>query len=206
VLADTDLVDPKTVGASSLRRLTSTHHPTRHDLDDVVTIVREHSYDKLVILGYRSGIERAEADARSLLTLLVLQRAESSNGTRRRIVTELLDSRNVELARATGADDFVVSDELASLMLAQLSERAELEPVFADLFDSDGSALALHPVSSYTSSPTTFAAVVAAARAQGQVAIGYRDGTGKVRLNLAKSEAVAAGVDDFVVVIAPVGE
>jgi hypothetical protein len=112
----------------------------------------------------------------------------------------------VELARATGADDFVVSDELASLMLAQLSERSELEPVFADLFDSDGSALALHPVSSYTSSPTTFAAVVAAARSQGQVAIGYRNGTGEVRLNVAKSETVAAGVDDFVVVIAPVAE
>ena len=45
-------------------------------------------------------------------------------------MTELLDSSDVELARATGADDFVVSDALSSYVLAQLSENPELDDVF----------------------------------------------------------------------------
>ena len=81
----------------------------------------------------------------------------------------------MELARATGADDFVVSDELSSLMLAQLTERADLEPVFADLFDVAGSAIALRPASSYVDpTPTPYGKVVAAARARDEIAIGYR--------------------------------
>ena len=71
------------------------------------------------------------------------------DGHRCRIVTELLDSGDVELARATGADDFVVSDALSSYMLAQLSENPELDAVFTDLFDAEGSALGLKPVDRY---------------------------------------------------------
>jgi hypothetical protein len=174
--------------------------------------VRARKYDKVIVLGYRTGLSPAEADARSLLTLLILQQALVANesGHRPRIVTELLDARDVELARATGADDFVVSDELSSLMLAQLAERADLEEVFADLFDVEGSAIALQPASWYVSSgPMPYRRVVAAARARGETAIGYRmehgaDGLPAVVLNPPKNDPVTLGDGDQVVVIAPV--
>ena len=153
-----------------------------------------------------------EADARSLLSLLILQQAlvASSSGQRPRIVTELLDARDVDLARATGADDFVVSDELSSLMLAQLAERPDLEDVFADLFDVEGSAIALQPATWYvTSGQVPFRRVVAAARARGESAIGYRiergpGGLPVVVLNPHKRDPVTLGGGDQVVVIAPV--
>jgi hypothetical protein len=125
-------------------------------------------------------------------------------------VTELLDARDIDLARATGADDFVVSDELSSLMLAQLAERADLEAVFADLFDVEGSAISLQPASWYVASGRVlYRRVVAAARARGETSIGYRvehgaDGLPAVVLNPSKSSPVSLGDGDQVVVIAPV--
>jgi hypothetical protein len=104
----------------------------------------------------------------------------------------------------------VVSDELSSLMLAQLAERPDLEDVFADLFDVEGSAIALQPATWYvTSGQVPFRRVVAAARARGESAIGYRSEHGPgglpvVVLNPHKRDLVTLGGGDQVVVIAPV--
>jgi ion channel POLLUX/CASTOR len=212
VLVDPDHVDAHELVDLDLGRLRMTYQTTGGDLDEMSSWVRARRYDKVIVLGYRTGLSPAEADARSLLTLLILQQALVANesGHRPRIVTELLDARDVELARATGADDFVVSDELSSLMLAQLAERADLEEVFADLFDVEGSAIALQPASWYVSSgQVPYRRVVAAARARGETAIGYRmehgaDGLPAVVLNPPKNDSVTLGDGDQVVVIAPV--
>jgi ion channel POLLUX/CASTOR len=212
VLVDPDLVDPGELVELDLDRLHPTFHTSSGNLDELSGHVRRQPYDKVIILGYRSGITPAEADARGLLTLLILQQAlvADASGRRPRIVTELLDARDVDLARATGADDFVVSDELSSLMLAQLAERSDLEAVFTDLFDVSGSAIALQPAWWYVKpEPVPFRRVAAAARARGETAIGYRtvrgpDGFPSVVLNPAKTDAVSLNADDQVVVIAPV--
>ena len=88
-------------------------------------------YDKVIVLGYRRGLTPPEADAFAALASILQQALVGVVGKRPRIVTELLDG-DVDLARATGADDFVVSDELSSLDAAQLAERSDLEGVFAD--------------------------------------------------------------------------
>jgi voltage-gated potassium channel Kch len=212
VLVDPDHVEPGALVDLDLERLRVTHRSTGGNLDELGSSVRAQQYDKVIVLGYRRGLTPPEADARSLLSLLILQQAlvASSSGKRPRIVTELLDARDVDLARATGADDFVVSDELSSLMLAQLAERADLEGVFADLFDVEGSAIALQPASWYvTSGQVPFRRVVAAARARGESAIGYRiehgpGGLPVVVLNPHKTDPVTLGSGDQVVVIAPV--
>ena len=61
----------------------------------------------------------------------------------------MLDVRNRELAEVTQADDFIVSDKLISLMLAQVSENKDLNAVFDDLFDPDGSEIYLKPAADY---------------------------------------------------------
>jgi len=212
VLVDQDHVDPDELADLDLGRLRVTYQSTGGNLDELGSSVRAQQYDKVIVLGYRRGLTPPEADARSLLSLLILRQAlvASSSGRRPRIVTELLDARDVDLARATGADDFVVSDELSSLMLAQLAERADLEHVFADLFDVEGSAIALLPASWYVASGQgSYRRVVSAARARGETAIGYRiergpDGLPAVVLNPSKREPVTLGDGDHVVVIAPV--
>jgi hypothetical protein len=212
VIVDPDIVGPDELRDLGVARLEIRYEAEHGDLDQLTQTVSGRSFDHVIILGYRSGMSAAEADARTLLTLLLLRRAleAGSDGHRSRVVTELLDSSDVELARATGADDFVVSDALSSYVLAQLSENPELDDVFTDLFDAEGSALGLKPVARYVGVDETmpFGRVVAAARERGEVAIGYRviehagrDAT--VVVNPPKVAMVTFGADDRIVVIGP---
>ena len=172
-------------------------------------------FDQVIILCYRTG-DVAESDARTLLTLLQIRQAtedESHPNYGVRLVTELLDVRDVELARIANPDDFVVSEQLTSLMLAQLSENAELRGVFKDLFDAAGVELVLVPASRYVpvGDEQVFADVVAAARRRGHVCIGYRRVGGEteegelgggVVVNPPKSRQLVFTEDDQILVLA----
>ena len=163
-------------------------------------------FDQAIVLGYRDPVPVSEADARTMLTLLTLDKAFRGAARRPRVVAEMLDRANVAVAQTTGVEDFIVSDELSSLMIAQLSERLELHKVFDELFDADGCFVALHPAPLYATpgSSTSFAEIVAAASQRGQTAFGWRvDATGEVVVNPAKSAAVAFAEADQVLVLGP---
>ena len=147
-------------------------------------------FDQIIILCYSDQLDVQEADARTLITLLHLRDIADKGGHDFRIVSEMLDVRNRELAEVTQADDFIVSNKLTSLMLSQISENKELSAVFADLFDPEGSEIYLKPAGNYveTGRPVTFYTVAEAARRRGEVAIGYR------RLSLAKDASQSYGV------------
>ena len=207
-LVDDDLVDPEGVVALGTTSLGVTFTPTRGDPELVTRTATTRSFDHIILLGYRSGVTPAEADARTLLTLLQLHRSlDRSDGTPR-IVAELLDSRDVELGRVTAADDLIVSDVLSSLAMAQLSERPELDAVFTDLFDIEGSSITLRPATAYIRDGRhPFASYVAAARTHGEIALGYRlesggglGGSGVV-LNPPKMTPVELGSDGQLVVL-----
>jgi hypothetical protein len=167
----------------------------------LVDIVSGRDYDEAIVLGYRHKLTPAQADTRSMLTLLALHKAWASREARPRIVAEMLDRSNVAVAQTTGADDFIVSDELSSLMIAQWSERLELQDVFAELFDSDGNFISLRPAGLYAgATPTTYAHVVAIAAERGESALGYRIDEDVV-LNPSKSACLTFGADDQVLVL-----
>jgi voltage-gated potassium channel Kch len=170
-------------------------------------------FDHAIILSYREGLTPSEADARTLLSLLQLGHVLQVNpGLREKltVVSELLDARDVELAKAVQADDFIVSERLTSLMIAQLAENLELDAVFGDLFDHEGAEIRLRPARTYVTSgePSTFAAAVGAAQARGEVAIGYRHVNGNasvagsgIALNPRKSDPVTFGERDELIVL-----
>ena len=91
-------------------------------------------YQHVILLCY-AGLDPQAADARTLITLLHLREIGERSGHAFSIVSEMLDIRNRNLAEVTRADDFIDSDKLVSLMLAQISENKALGPVFADIFD-----------------------------------------------------------------------
>ena len=162
-------------------------------------------FDQAIVLGYRDPVPIGEADARTMLTLLTLDKAFADLDTRPRVVAEMLDRANVAVAQTTGVEDFIVSDELSSLMIAQLSERLELHKVFDELFDSEGCFVALHPAAMYApAEPVPFAAIVAAATERGETAFGWRlDATGEVVVNPPKSAEVSLVGADQVLVLGP---
>jgi hypothetical protein len=157
-----------------------------------------------VVIGYRVGLTPDEADSRTLLALLTLRKIWPADSTPPvRILAQVLDQRNVELATATGVDDFIVSDALASLMLAQLSERAELQAVFDDLFDPNGAVIELRPAPQFVADDDlTYAQLVAAGITREVSVIGWRiQATGEVTLNPVKDRPVRLGHDDQVLVV-----
>jgi hypothetical protein len=89
----------------------------------------------------------------------------------------MLDSRNRTLAEVTKADDFIVSDNLISLFLAQLFLRTRTWPASSPtILSSEGSEIYLKPITNYIrpGTPVTFHTVIESARRQGQIPIGYR--------------------------------
>jgi hypothetical protein len=193
------------VGATNLG---VTFTPTGGDPEIVTRTATTRSFDHIILLGYRSSVTPAEADARTLLTLLQLHRCLDRTDGRPRIVAELLDSRDVELGRVTAADDLIVSDVLSSLAMAQLSERPELDAVFRDLFDIEGSSITLKPATAYLGNGRhAFASYVAAASARDEIVLGYRLASGGglagsgVVLNPPKSAPVDLGADGQRVVL-----
>ncbi len=165
----------------------------------------DRTYDQVIVLGYRGAVGEGEADARTMLTLLILGQVFGTGPGSPRVVAEVLDRGNVAVAQTTGVDDFIVSDELSSLMMAQLSERIELHRVFDELFDAEGAFVSLHPAALYgPDGELSFAEVVAAAIARGETALGWRiDATGEVVLNPAKSRTVELGPRDQVLILGP---
>ncbi len=206
------MLDPDLVDVSAIRGELATRN-VGLEISELVggpELVAAHaarrSFHEVIVLGYRGVLSDDEADARTLLTLLAFNQVRQSPDVGPvRIVAEMLDQRNAPLAEATGVDDFVVSDELTSLMLAQLSERRELSQVFLDLFDRDGCSIELRPAPVYGAQrATTFADVVATASSCGASAIGYRlSGNGKVVINPAKSAPLSLTREDEILVIAP---
>ena len=167
------------------------------------------NYDHVIVLSY-AGLDIQEADAKTLVTLLHLRDIAERDETPFSIVSEMLDLRNRELAEVTHVDDFIVSDHLVSLMMAQLSEDAALYGVFADLFDPEGSEIYLKPAGDYvqTGRPVNFYTVVEAARRRGEIAIGYRiahraeEASNGVYTNPKKSDQLTFTPEDRIIVVA----
>jgi voltage-gated potassium channel Kch len=133
------------------------------------------AYSNVIVLS-DDRLDPLTADSRVLVTLLHLRDMLAKRGRSASIVSEMRDDRDRALAQLTRADDFVVSEQLVSLLMTQISENRHLESVFTDLFDPDGAEIYVRPASYYIRpvSGLTFATVVDAARRRGEVAIGYR--------------------------------
>ena len=169
--------------AVELREADTTSRPVLEGLDVA-------GYDHILVLADRGQPDAQATDARTLVTLLHLRDIAERAGVRLNVVSEMLDDRNRELAEVTQADDFIVSDRLVGLMLAQVSENQRLADVFAQLFSAEGSEIYLRPVELYLRPgvEADFYTVMAAAAARGETAIGYRVGA------LARSSARGYGV------------
>ncbi len=183
------------------------------DIDDRATLDKLGvcSYAHIILLSY-THLPVQEADAKTLIALLHLRNIAEAAGEDLSIVSEMMDLRNRALAQVAKADDFIVSDKLVSLMLAQLSENRDLDRVFRVLFSAEGSEIYIRPIGDYvrTGVAMDFHTLLEAAAQRGETAIGYRiaaDAQDKgrgygVRVNPDKSAQVAFTAADRIIVLA----
>jgi len=149
-----------------------------------LTIVQS-NFKRVLILGYSEEFEQSQADSQTLITLLhirdiiekeknLLKKEKSEEPEEIQIVTEILDSRNQDLANRATPDDFIVSSRFVAMILAQLSYQKNFR-IF-NLFSSDRQQIFLKLASNYVPLNETinFATIVEAASRKGEAAIGYQ--------------------------------
>lgn len=168
-------------------------------------------YHHVIVLS-NPDLDPEEADAQTLITLIYLRDIADRKNPNIQIVTEMLDTRNQALAQVARPDDFVITEQIISRMLAQVSEQKSLNSVFAELFSPEGSEIYLKPVVDYVkiNEPINFYTVVEAAKQRGESAIGYRclkDAQNLARgygivLNPKKDEWVKFSPQDRIIVLA----
>ena len=168
--------------------------------------------DRVVVMCDAEELSRGQADARVLVTLLHLRDIAQRTGAAFTVVSEILEEADRELARVANVDDIVLSEQVTSYMLAQISENRGLADVFEELFQADGSEIYMRPVEAYLAGaePVTFATLIEAARRRGETAFGYRIATLAddaeqaygVRVNPSKSQPFAPAPGDRVIVLA----
>ncbi len=170
------------------------------------------TYDHIIVMAMSDSMDVDGADAATLMTLLHLRDIADRTKHHFTIVSEMLDVRNRRLADATRADDFIISNRLVSLLLAQVAENKRLNALFTNLFDPDGSEIYLKPVTHYVKAGVEVNQVtlIEAAQSRGEIAIGYRihaqsfDSSANygVVLNPPKSQRMTFADDDRIIVIA----
>ena len=212
------VANPKYVDAAELKSLkfpglAVTFSASTGDIDELIAAAEAKHYDEVIVLGYRNAISESEADAQTMLTMLQMNTLfeDSKNKVHpTRLVAEILDSRKAELARVAAVDDLVISDNLAALVVAQVSENPALAPVFTDLFDADGASVNMRPIEEYAplKKKVAFSQLVAAGVARNESVIGYRvaansrDGAAQgVVLNPAKGTEFTPAAGDSLIVV-----
>jgi hypothetical protein len=145
-----------------------------------------YSYHDVILLANDINTEQnqletslsEEADAECLICLLHLRNMIDKNPRQKtfNIVTEMFDIRNRELAEITRADDFIVSPNILSKYIAQISENKNLTKVFDILLTAEGVEIYLKPVSLFTKLGIAipFHRILEASLQQQTLAIGYR--------------------------------
>ena len=66
-----------------------------------------------------------------------------------KLITEVMDSENIDIILNSGVEDFMVSNQFVSQIMAQVSEEPLALDVYDDLFQADGSELYIKPASYY---------------------------------------------------------
>ncbi|MFT3727609.1 MAG: hypothetical protein QM759_07290 [Terricaulis sp.] len=167
-------------------------------------------HDRIIVLSCSDTLPAQAADTQTLVTLLHLREIATQTGKRGILVSEMADIRNRQLATVTRADDFVVSNRLVSLMLAQAAESEFTTSIFNELLDDAGSEVYMRPVETMIGidRPVDFTTIVEAARRRGETAFGYcrprgdKNNPSGVTLNPSKTQSVEFRAGDYVVVLA----
>lgn len=172
------------------------------------------TYDNIIILSQDLNEQRPDKiDSDTLIILLLLRKIKSAlPEVHTKIITQVLNSENQEIITQTDVDDFIISNKLITMILAQLSEQPLIMKFYEDIFSEDGSEIYVKSIGLYADTfpiNTTFGDLIHLADQRNEVCLGIRKGSESknsttnfgVTLNLEKNERVTLEASDFLVVL-----
>lgn len=121
------------------------------DITAFKTYLRDHRVDSVLVLGYNDTLDANHADTHALMQNLHLNLAidEYQLGEGLRVILQLNDGSKKSLISGFNRNEFIVSDELSSLLMTQLAENPGLNVVFKELFSKHGAKINVVPLSMY---------------------------------------------------------
>jgi hypothetical protein len=168
-------------------------------------------YDSIMVLSGQGAVrDDEEADSRCIIALLILRRIceESGSGKGPIIVSEIRNPRNRKLASAARIDDFVVSNEVTSMIMAQLSVQPGLWDVYIEIFDPLGCEIQMKQFLHYCEPgcTVTFEELMRNGLQRKEIVLGYltrEPGMDDlIELNPHRGETIMPGPDDMVITLA----
>ena len=124
------------------------------DLNDLNALneLEPQNLDSLLILSPGgTTIEEMDAYVISLLIRIRQILRKSTSDKWPKLITEVMDSENIDIILNSGVEDFMVSNQFVSQIMAQVSEEPLALDVYDDLFQAEGSELYIKPANYYFS-------------------------------------------------------
>jgi hypothetical protein len=171
-------------------------------------IILKNNYRHIILLNnFEKNKNEHQADANSLIVLIHLRKLLGNKIDQGEIsiISELINVQNRELATVNKNSDFIISANLTSSMISQLSLQHDLLSIYEELFNTSGCEIYIKPLNEYIIIPNyemklNFATLTIAVRNKSEIAIGYiRDGLLKINPN--KSELFSITNTDKVIVL-----
>ncbi len=174
--------------------------------------INPESYDNIVVLSQSTEEQLADKIDSDTLIILLLLRKLVTDYSNIHIITQVLNSENQEIITQTNVDDFIISNKLITMILAQLSEDALIKTFYDDIFSEDGSEIYVKPATLYFDSfpqKFTFADAIFCAQQRDEICLGIRKGNQSkslkenfgVHLNPDKDMQIELQANDFLIVL-----
>ena len=196
--------NPLPAESMSVRHLES-DHTVPVELDRIAP----DTFDCAVIMASERMESGEDADARSILTQLLLAARGGGAAGRPHIIMEMIDAANTELLDPRAAEVILTPVSL-SHMLAQVALRRELSAVYDHLFGSGGSDILFRPSTYYglDGRAVSFDEIQQVLSERGETALGVRwavaaDAGGGVELNPQRGRSNQLSSRDDIVVLTP---
>jgi len=192
------------------------HEANPFNLEELQSF-RPYSYQNVIILSQNEvelSPEKIDSDTLMILFLLRKIAKDTENkGHDTKVITQVLNSENQELITQTDVDDFIISNKLITMILAQLSEQPDIKKLYDDIFQEEGSEIYVKPATLYFDKlpiSLSFADLMLQTNKREEICLGIRKGALSkkpaenfgVVLDPPKNTVFEIGVDDFLVVLA----
>ena len=194
-------------------RLIEKDYRLREELEKIVPF----SYDNIIILASEldGNATVEEIDSHTIYTLLLLRdmNQKSARASETKLITELLNPANQELIQIAKVNDVVISNQLISMMLAQVSQQKAMYQVYHDLFRAEGSEIYLKSAYVYFERlpvEVSFHEIMGVVLQRKEIAFGYRinrwaqrgDLNFGIKLNPDKQKKILLDQNDQIIVVA----